>query len=156
MKIDKNSVVLPLPGEEIYAYKENKWRVKLPESYKKFIGIYNGGIPFEKSFLCNSRNYAIERFLCILKDPKENPFGVYDISVVLTQIGERLTANEDLLGAEVLPIASLFAGDFICLDFRDKQKEASICVWSHEESGEFAPITYRVADNFNDFINMVK
>ena len=30
---------------------------------------------------------------------------------------ERLTSNEDLIGCELLPIAELFAGDYLCLDF---------------------------------------
>ena len=56
-------------------------------------------------------------FLCILKNVQETQEGWYDISVVESQIGERLTDNEDLIVIEVLPIAELFAGDF----FRQKE-----------------------------------
>lgn len=81
--------------------------------------------------------------------------GWYDISVVESQIGERLTDNEDLIGIEVLPIAELFVGDYVCLDFRKGIEYPSVCVWSHEESGEFDPITYRIADSFSEFIDML-
>ncbi len=109
---------------------------------------YNGGIPNEKSFECNKHNYAITRFLCILRNVQEDSKGGYDISVVESQIGERLTDNEDLIGVEVLPIAEVFAGDYLCLDYRADKTEPSICVWSHEESEDFTPITYKVADTY--------
>ena len=74
---------------------------------------------------------------------------------MLTQIEERLTDNEDLIGVELLPIAQLFVGDYICLNFKDKNKEPSVCLWSHEESGELEPITYFVANNFTFFLRNV-
>lgn len=89
--------------------------------------------------------------MCILDDIENNSKGNYDIDVVFSQIGERLTDNEDLLGAEVLPIASVFGGDFVCLDFRTDKNNPSVCVWSHEESGDFKPVTYNVADNLTEF-----
>lgn len=76
----------------------------------------------ENSFTCNNHEYAIGRFLCILQNIKEGDYGWYDIGVVETQIGERLTANEDLIGIEVLPIVELF------------------------------PVTYWVADSFEEFL----
>ena len=72
-----------------------------------------------------------------------------------SQIGERLTDNEDLIGVEVLPIAELFAGDYVCLDYRKSKEKPSICVWSHEESEDFAPVTYKVADTFSEFVEML-
>lgn len=49
-------------------------------------------------------------------------------------------------------IGSIFAGDFVCLDFRRNKENPSVCVWSHEESGEFEPVLYKVADNFTEFL----
>ena len=109
----------------------------------------------EKSFECNKHNYAVTRFLCILKNVQETQNGWYDISVVESQIGERLTDNESLIGVEVLPIAELFAGDYVCLDYRKSKEKPSICVWSHEESEDFAPVTYKVADTFSEFVEML-
>lgn len=155
MTIKEDTIVYPTPDEALIAYKEDAWRQVLPEDYKNFIMKYNGGEPEEKTFFCHNHYYALLRFLCILKNPSLSPYGYHEIDVVDTQIGERLTANEDLVGAEVLPIGALFAGDCLCLDFREDKNNPSVCVWSHEESGEFDPTTYRVADSFTDFINML-
>ena len=153
MRIKENTIVLPVPTTELLVEKERKWRLTLPSDYRDFIIKYNGGEPVECEFKCNNRNYLITRFLCILKNIKESESGWYDIGVVESQIGERLTDNEDLLGIEVLPIAELFAGDYLCLDFRNNKETPEVCVWSHEESDEFDPVTYKAADTFSEFIN---
>ena len=155
MTIQENTVIQPIPSAELLAEKEQKWRLVLPTDYRDFIVNYNGGIPNEKSFESNGHNYAITRFLCILKNVKESPDGWYDISVVESQIGECLTDNEDLIGVEILPIAELFAGDYVCFDYREDKEKPCICVWSHEESGEFEPVTYKVANTFSEFLQML-
>lgn len=63
---------------------------------------------------------------------------------------------EDLIGVEVLPIAELFAGDYACLDFRENKETPTVCVWSHDNSEKFAPVTYKAADSFSEFIDMPK
>lgn len=156
MTIQNNSIVQPVPSAELLAEKERKWRLVLPIDYKEFIVNYNGGIPNEKEFECNKHNYAITRFLCILKNVQGTQHGWYDISVVESQIGERLTDNEELIGVEVLPIAELFARDYVCLDYRENKETPNICIWSYEKSGEFEPVTYKVADTFTDFVAMLK
>ncbi len=55
----------------------------------------------------------------------------------------------------ILPIAELFAGDYICLDFKENKDNPSVCVWDHEESGELEPVTYKVADTFSEFVAML-
>lgn len=92
----------------------------MPNEYKKFIKERNGGISQKQSFIFDNHSYAISRFLGIVKDIKENELGWYDIGVVVSQIGERLTDNMDLVGMEVMPIAELFGGDYVCLDFKIK------------------------------------
>ena len=124
--IRENTIIQPVPTIDLLQEKERKWR-----------------------------SYVIERFLCILKNASDNQNGWYDISVVESQIGERLTSNEDLIGVEVLPIAALFAGDYLCLDFREKMQIPEVCVWSHEESEDFSPIIYKVADSFSAFLEML-
>ncbi|WP_332651324.1 SMI1/KNR4 family protein [Lysinibacillus sp. 54212] len=156
MKIKQETIVKPLPSEELIKKHEKFWRLRLPESFLNFIKIYNGAEVEDATFECNSRSYAIERFLCMLDDIENNPKGIYDIDVVFSQIGERLTDNEDLLGAEVLPIAAVFAGDFVCLDFRYNKENPAVCVWSHEESGEFEPVFYRITDKFTEFLEILK
>ena len=155
MKIKHNTIVKPLPSEELIKKHESFWRLKLPDTFLDFIKMYNGVEVEGATFVCENRSYVIERFLCILDDIENNPQGIYDIDVVISQIEERLTDNEDLLGTEVLPIASLFAGDFVCLDFRENKESPSVCVWSHEESGEFEPLFYKIVDNFTEFLEIL-
>ena len=147
--------VLPLPTDEYISEEEKYWRVKLPSSYRQFLQTYNGGVPVERSFLHKGHAYAIDRFLSVLSDYETNRLGDYDIGVVLTQVEERLTDNEDLTGAEKLPIAVLFAGDLLCLDFKKHPQNPSVCIWFHEESGDFEPVTEKVADSFDAFVNML-
>lgn len=156
MKIKQDTIVRPLPSEELIKIHEKFWRLSLPKTFLEFIKKYNGVEVEEATFECNNRGYAIERFLCILDDIENNSKGIYDIDVVFSQIGERLTDNEDLLGAEVLPIAMVFGGDFVCLDFRTDKNNPSVCVWSHEESSDFKPVTYIVADNFTEFLKIIE
>ena len=97
----------------------------------------------------------IVSFLCVLQDTEHHENGYLDIDVVLSQIEDRLTSNEDLIGCELLPIAELFAGDYLCLDFSNNKDNPIVCVWSHEESGELEPVTYKVTNSFTEFIQLL-
>ncbi len=91
-----------------------------------------------------------------MEEPQSDDInGWYDIEVVLSQIDTRLTDNEDLVGANVIPFAALFTGDFVCLDFSNGNN-SSVIVWFHEESDDFNPVTVKVANNLNDFFGMLK
>lgn len=155
MEMIGDSVVLPVPSNELIKKEEKIWRILLPKSYVDFIKIANGARPAKRCFLCNNRQYTIDRFLCILEASEEHVLGIYDIDVVLTQIEDRLSKNPDLVGVELLPIALLFAGDFVCLDYRGSVDNPNICVWSHEESEENMPVTYFVADSFEKFCEIL-
>ncbi|MBC2258570.1 SMI1/KNR4 family protein [Listeria booriae] len=156
MRIEKASNILPSPTEDIISNEEFMWRVKLPEKYKSFLIGNNGGVPVEKSFMANNHSYAIDRFLCVLEDTENNDLGEYDIDVTLTRIEERLTDNEDLVGVDLLPIAILFAGDYLCLDYRESKNTPKLCVWNHEESGELDPVVHFVANSFEEFIDSLE
>lgn len=54
----------------------------------------------------------------------------------------------------VIPIAALFSGDFICLDYRVK-KEPVVVIWFHEESEVFSPVTQKVAPNILEFFELL-
>lgn len=83
--------------------------------------------------------------------------GQYETSVVIAQIEDRLTDDEDQIGTSVIPFAALFGGDFLCLDFRGSSTSPSIVLWSHDESDELDPVTYKVVDSFGGFlINILK
>ena len=101
------------------------------------------------------RTPVIDRLLCILKVTGERDDEFYDIGVVRTQLEERIVWDEDLVGTELLPIAVLFAGDFVCLDYRNNGKEPSVCVWNHEESADLEPVTYFTSNSFEEFLTML-
>ncbi|PJI08582.1 SMI1/KNR4 family protein [Clostridium sp. CT7] len=155
MKIDETSIILPKPSNERIEWFEKTYRIDLPIEYKEFLQNFNGCKPITNILNSNGREYVIERFLCLLDKPKENEaYGWYDLTSVLTQLDCRLIDDEDLIGMNVIPIAALFAGDFICLDYR-KNINPCVVVWNHEESDDFEPVTEEVADNVNQFFNML-
>lgn len=156
MEVDVNTIVSPLPSDELLDVVEKSLRVLLPEPYREFIKKNNGVVPITNVFSHNQHQYIIERFLCILEDSESDEInGWYDIEVIITQIGERLTDNEDLIGMNIVPIAVLFVGDYVCLDFRDTE-DPTVVVWYHEESGEFLPVTKTVSRNISEFLGMLE
>ncbi len=48
MDMKENSIINPLPTDELLDEKERKWRITLPQSYKTFIKQNSGGRPFRK------------------------------------------------------------------------------------------------------------
>jgi len=152
MEIKDGSVIYPVPDDALLSEKERKWRIQLPSTYKAFIKKNNGAVPIKDSFNYNNHSYVIDRFLCILKVTGQSDDEFYDIGVVRTQLEERIVSDEDLVGVELLPIAVLFAGDFVCLDYRQDRAEPSVCVWDHEESADLEPVTYLVSESFEEFL----
>ncbi|MGP1906853.1 SMI1/KNR4 family protein [Metabacillus sp. JX24] len=155
MKFKDESIIYPLPDDILLSEKERKWRITLPETYKEFIKKYNGGTPLNDSFKCNNHIFAIDRFLCILNVTGERDDEYYNIGVVRTQLDERIVFDENLVGTELLPIAVLFAGDFVCLDYRNNAEKPTVCVWIHEESSDLNPVTYFTSNSFKEFLNML-
>lgn len=155
MKIVENSIIYPLPGDELIAKEAQYWRVKIPMDYRNFISKNNGCVPVENTFMFGEDKYVIERFLCILADTKNHEMGMYDIDVNLTMLDTRLITDEDMVGAELVPIAALFGGDFICLDYYEDRDNPQIVIWYNEESGDLAPSTNTIADSFEEFLNIL-
>jgi SMI1/KNR4 family protein len=150
------SIIYPLPTDALLQEREVAWKVQLPEDYKKFIMRKNGFCPSKNLFSLQNRSFLIERFLCVLENTKDNPLGVYDIDVVVSQLDERLFVHEDILGFELVPIAALFGGDFLCLNYIEDSENPSICIWYHEESYELEPVIEFVANNFTEFLDMLQ
>ena len=153
-----NTIIKPLPTEQQLLEEEQYWRVSLPGSVKEFFKDYNGLIPEKNIFDGSSprdKERVVERFLCILEDTRNHPLGVYDIDVVLTQLDDRLLYQDDILGVELLPIATLFGGDFICLDYSQRRENPSVCIWYHESSYELHPSTSFVAETFEEFLGLL-
>ena len=106
MTIKYNSIVHPRPTNELLQKMEKYWEVTLPKDYREFIMKYNGGIPNENQFCSPCHQWdGMNRFLCVLENYRDNPHGWYDINVIESQIGERLTTNPELTGIDLLPIA---------------------------------------------------
>jgi SMI1-KNR4 cell-wall len=143
---------LPAPSEERIHWFEEAYRVQLPADYIEALKAGNGAVPIRKTFLHGNRERLVERLLCLLPKPQNDQTnGWYDLSVVLTQLDARLIDNENLVGMNVIPIAVLFAGDFVCLDFRKNPQQPTIAVWDHERSDEFDPVLETVAASFAEF-----
>lgn len=150
------SIIYPLLTDALLQEREVAWKVQLPDDYKNFIMRKNGFLPSKNSFSLKNRSFLIERFLCVLENTKDNPLGVYDIDVVMSQLDERLFVHEDILGFELVPIAALFGGDFLCLNYIEDPAHPSMCIWYHEESYELEPAIEFVANNFTEFLAMLQ
>lgn len=155
MRIVENSVINPLPSEELINKEEQYWKVIIPDDYRNFISKNNGCVPIEKIFMFEKDKYVIERFLCIIEDTKNHEMGMYDIDVNLTMLDARLITDEDLVGAELVPIAALFGGDFVCLDYYENRENPQIAIWYNDESEDLAPSTNTIANSFEEFLNML-
>lgn len=149
--------ILPIPTDELIQKFEKYYRIKFPEGYIGFLKQYNGAVPENGEFSFANHEYYVERFLCLLEnDIRDEMEDVSwsEIRVTITELDERLIDDEDLVGMNIIPVAVLFAGDYVCLDYRDNTIEPSVCIWHHEESEEFAPATEKVANDFNSFLEM--
>lgn len=155
MTQQNQSIIYPLPTDALLQEREVAWKVQLPDDYKEFIKNENGLIPSKRFFHFGNNKKVVERFLCVLENSKNNPLSMYDIDVVMSQLDERLFVHEDILGFELLPIAALFGGDFVCLNYVEDSKNPSICIWYHEESYELEPAVEFVASNFTEFLEML-
>lgn len=152
----KNDSILPIPTDELIADVEKYYRIIFPKEYIDFIKKYNGAKPITDTFIVDKHEYVIERFMCLLGDLVDDyEEGWADIEVIITEIGARLSDDGNRIGKKLIPIAALFAGDYVCLDFRNSEEEPEVCIWYHEESEDFAPKTRKIANNFNEFLDML-
>ncbi|MFP7223347.1 SMI1/KNR4 family protein [Priestia filamentosa] len=156
IKIQNDSIVYPVPDKSLLARVEKSFEVKFPIDFINFLLNTNGAIPITKFFKGQFNTYVIDRFLCLVDNPRNHRSGMYDIKVVLTQLDERIVSDEDATGAELIPFVALFAGDFVCLDYRESKTNPSVCIWHNEDSGDFEPAIKKVAENVSDFINMLE
>ncbi|MDE6731000.1 MAG: SMI1/KNR4 family protein [Oscillospiraceae bacterium] len=156
VKILPQSVLLA-PDEETIKSIQDEFEIVFPEDYINFIKENNGAIPVTNKFLYHNHEYLIERFLCLLNEEQANHFaeGCYDIGVVTLELEGRLVFDEEDTGVPIIPIAALFAGDFVCFNFKNGLKKPEVCIWYHEESEEFFPEIKKIANTFTEFLNMI-
>jgi hypothetical protein len=134
------------PAKDYVRETEEMLGLKFTPDFLAFLENHNGGVPKKRYFKYDGGDQVVERFLCVYADyAKDVKFGQFDIGVVWSSIEDRL--NEYLM-----PFAALFAGDFLCFDYENKE-EPSVVVWVHDLSGDRAPETEPVADNFRQFLS---
>ena len=150
------SIIYPLLTDALLLEREVVWRVKLPDDYKEFIKKENGVIPSKRYFHFEHNEKVIDRFLAILAISGEKTEEDYDIEVVSTQLEGRIVFDEDNVGMQLIPIAALFGGDFVCLNYVEDSENPSICIWYHEESYELEPAIEFLANNFTEFLAMLQ
>jgi len=151
----EQAIIYPLPIDVQLQEREVVWKVKLPDDYKEFIKKENGVIPSKRYFHFRHNEKVIDRFLAILAVSGEKAEEAYDIGVVSTQLEGRIVFDEDLVGMQLIPIAALFGGDFLCLNYVENSENPSMCIWYHEESYELDPAIEFVANNFTEFLAML-
>ncbi|MFM2479672.1 SMI1/KNR4 family protein [Celerinatantimonas sp. MCCC 1A17872] len=145
--------ILTSPSQERIKQFQTFHRIELPECFVHLMQRSNGAILQDEFIKCEEQDRVVERLLCILDCSSSNSeTDQYEISVVIAQIEDRLTDDEDQLGTVIIPFAVLFGGDFICLDYRNNNKSPSIVLWDHEESEEFDPVTYHVMDSMEELL----
>ena len=149
------SIIYPLPTDALLLEREVVWRVKLPDDYKEFIKKENGIIPSKRYFHFGNNEKVIDRFLAILAISGEKTEEAYDIGVVSTQLEGRIVFDEDNVGMQLIPIAALYGGDFLCLNYVEDPDNPNICIWYHEESYELEPAIEFLANNFTEFLAML-
>ncbi|PQO25998.1 SMI1/KNR4 family protein [Blastopirellula marina] len=150
----KTTKALAPPSAPRISKLQDHFEIEFPDDYLTFLKENNGGVPDLNVFSMRGYDFVVERFLPILDDPRQdNEHGWYDISVVTSQLDCRLIDDEDSTGMNVLPIAALFGGDFVCLDYRESASPC-VSVWKHETSDEFSPDLITVANSFTSFLSM--
>jgi hypothetical protein len=136
---------------------EAYYEIRLPEDYKEFLARSNGIIPTHRCFTSCLGEQVIERFLPLLDDPNLHPeWGQYDVAVVTSQLDIRLADGSSEFGLQFIPIAELFAGDFLVLDYSWSKDAPRVALWQHEASKEFEPVTHPLCATFSDLLGLLR
>jgi len=137
------------PSEKMLATVQDEIGLALPEVYIDFLNQNNGGVPIQKYGMIPGRNFVVEVFFPLLDDDEANSEnGVYDIINVFNYTSDRL-------GGQCIPFASLFGGDMMCFWFGETEAP-SVQLWNHELSEFETPHLTLVAENFSEFVAMLR
>jgi hypothetical protein len=147
---------LPAPSEARLIEFEAENGVVLPTDYRAFLRRNNAARLATPVFSDGVRERLVIRMLGILDEERAaGPEGWADIDVVVSQIGTRLCDGPNAVYPTLLPIAELFAGDFVCLDFRRTPGAPGVVIWDHERSDDFRPVTIPLAPSFTAFARLL-
>jgi hypothetical protein len=147
------------PSQERVIQLEGMLCISFPADFIEFLNENNGGVPLLPCFDTSNNTKVIERFLPIMERERyksDEKFGIFEIGVVWSQINDRLGTDPDEYGSQITPIAELFAGDMLCLDFRNNEAVPEIVVWDHEQSKDLKPVVEKVADSFAEFLTKLQ
>lgn len=147
---------LPPPPPTRLERLQTTFENRFPKAYLDFMDRGNGAKLVNNEVASAVRPFVIERFLPIVADPKTDPSGWADVAVVTTQLDARLVSDENATGIDLIPIAAMFAGDFVVLDYRENRTEPSVGIWDHEVSDDFAPKVETIAPTFSAFLSMMR
>jgi len=132
--------------EEIREF-EDSYEIEFPKLIITFLKTYTTGKKKEKSWEAGEK--IIERFLTL---DESDDVDDYEMNYVLSLVFDRITEDGDSHRMPIIPIAALFGGDLLCLDFRTGTNP-SIVVWDHEASDTWKPVTHKL---FNDIAQLEK
>lgn len=155
MEFDPASIIPPPPPGHLEAL-EDYYDIKLPDDYKRFVVTHNGAVPLTTRFDVAGLERMVERFLPVIQDAEDHPLGWLELEVVASQLDSRLTDDEDGENINLIPIAALFAGNFVVLDYRKGPENPTIGFWDHEASEDFAPAVTTVARSFSEFLSILR
>jgi SMI1-KNR4 cell-wall len=148
---------MPPPTQEMIDKFNDFYRVFLPQDFISFMNEKNGLVSKDiLTFKTSDNEKVIERFLPLLDNPRNyHSDGYYAIGVVIAQVSDRLIDDGDMLGINIIPIAALFAGDLLCLDFRNNNTSPSVVVWYNDLSDELDPCFEYLAPTFSNFLSLL-
>ncbi len=120
---------------------EEKYRITLPEKYRKFLINYNGGETPDTTFKINKISSDIQGFYGLGRADKHYNFSLLERTGILVE----------LLEYKMLPIAKNMFGDFILIDI-GADSIGGIYFYYHDRPKRFIELT----KNFESFIDKCK
>lgn len=115
---------------------ENHYSVKLPDEYKQFLLVTNGGIPNMVYFVKDDSDLVVNFFLSLGSEKYS-----------LEEYFEDYKIRENILPIDLLPIGEDAFGNIICIS-NNSERYGSIHLWYHED----ARIKY-LSDTLNELLN---
>lgn len=140
----------PALTESDLAAFEERLHIKLPQDYRNFLLVNNGGKPRLKTFPIQNNpsdtHAYIEYFLCICEDD------IYDLSIWIRRYRHRVPM-------QMIPIAIDPGGNLICLTISGENPN-KLYFWDHENEVEqgsqpWDKNLYFIANNFTELIYLL-